>query len=169
MDLLDAVLERYETVPIERDAEQRLLDEREAYLIRFREVRETVLRASLEEAAWRLDQRGHHAWVEEETTDGTHPDERDAITLSFVPIGYVAADEEASSITFVADTSVERVVVREHIRGTHDEEIVIGLFNPAELDHQEVAMLCAELVRRAFSVYPPLPSKEASDPSIARD
>jgi hypothetical protein len=169
MDLLDDVLERYEVTPITRDEEQQALEATEQFLTAFREVRETVLRRGLEEAAWRLDQRGHHAWVDEETADGPHPDARDAITLSLVPIGYVAGDAEASSMTFVADSSSEHVEVYEHIGGSTHEDHAIGRYTIEQMDYVTVGLLAAELVRRAFTAYPPLPTKEATDPSIAHD
>lgn len=169
MDLLDAVLERYEFTVVPRTAAEQHEDELEAFMDRFYVCQEVLLRRLLDEAAWRLEQRGHHAWLREETTDGRERAERDAISLMLVPIGYTAGEADPSSVTFIADAERGNVVVREHIGGTAHDDIPVGTYTIEQLDEESVAAIATELVRRAFAVYPPLSSEESLDPSIARE
>lgn len=170
MGLLDAVLESYgETLPPAPDDAQALLDAVEAFRVEFRTVLETLLRIMLEEVAWRLDQRGHHAWIVEESAEVAGSSGRDAITLCMLPIGYDPATDEASMLTFLAQPDDQAVIVLEHIGGTEHRDLPIGTFSPSQLTEENVAALGSELVRRSFTAYPPMPSKESEDPSIARD
>ncbi len=169
MDLLDAVLERYEFTVGPRTAEEQQEDELAAFMDKFYACQEVLLRRLLDEAAWRLEQRGHHAWLHEETTDGLEHAERDAISLLLIPIGYVAGEADPSSVTFIADAERGTVVVREHIGGTAHQEVRVGTYTIDQLDEESVAAIATELVRRAFAAYPPLSSDESRDPSIARE
>ncbi len=171
MGLLDAVLERYdeELPPPPPDEQQALADALERFRIEFRTSLEVLLRIMLEEVCWRLEQRGHHAWVVEETAEGGEPGARDAITLHMLPIGYEPGTDEASTLTFLAQPEDRAVIVCEHIGGTERRDVPIGTFGVSDLNEENVAVLGSELVRRAFAVYPPIPSRETEDPSIARD
>lgn len=170
LDALDSLLERYVVpVPQERDVAEQLLDDQRQFLRDFRERREVHLRTLLEEVAWRLEQRGHHAWLHEEDADLEPPADRDAISLSMLPIGYEAGRDEPSTLTFVAEPTTMVVLVQEHIGGTEHRDLPIGAYPLEQLDDANVAALAAELVRRSFTAYPPLATKEAEDPSIARD
>lgn len=169
LDLLDAMLERYEAVAPERDEAEVMSDRREQFLTEFRSLVETTVRIVFEEVAWRLQQRGHHAWLTGESTEGAEAGERDSVTLAMLPIGYVPEVDEASTLTVAADPDQELVIVEEHIGGTARREVPVGTFTVGQLDAESLSVLGAELVRRSFAVYPPLPTKEALDPSIARE
>jgi hypothetical protein len=66
---LSGILDRYDrhraAIEQENPDQAITLEEREQFALDYSAFREHGLRAALEEVGWQLEQRGHHAWIED--------------------------------------------------------------------------------------------------------
>lgn len=73
---LSGILDRYDQhrAVVEADSPVKVtLEEREQFALDYSAFREHGLRAALEEVGWQLEQRGHHAWIEDVGADALPP------------------------------------------------------------------------------------------------
>lgn len=124
LDGLSAILDRFD------DRRAELLaatpvdvvtgEEREQFALDYSAWREHGLRAALEEVGWYLEQRGHHAWLEDVGAEDLPPAletvrEKTAtarpLVFRVVPAGGAVEQANAAQLRFVPDTEARRVQV----------------------------------------------------------
>lgn len=131
------------------------LEAREQFVVDFTSFRESRLRGALEEVAWKLEQRGHHAWLEDAATGspagvaeiaGAAGSRLSALVLCIVPADHESLRSDPPRIAFIPDVERTRVTVRTEFGALGQEQRRIGRFSLDELDDRTIVNMTVQLI-----------------------
>jgi hypothetical protein len=127
---------------------------------RFEEVKERVIRPALEAVMWRLERRGHHAWVEDvdgprlpgadEDIAGELPDVG-GLLFKVLPVADLRSSQQAPHLLFQVDLARERVDCSVGGLGSgRAQQLRFDALELADVDPAVVARLAIVLVEEVF-------------------
>ncbi|MEZ5134044.1 MAG: hypothetical protein R2699_03035 [Acidimicrobiales bacterium] len=149
---LGEILEAFEQANERRPSneEESELLARSDWLADFEEVRERVVRTTFESLAWEIEQRGHHAWIEELAT---HADAQGVtgIGLRVLPVADQRTAHQAPTLELAPDPAHRRVVAAVHdVDLTDPIRHVVALVDLDRLDEAAVRTLATKLIDIVF-------------------
>lgn len=127
---------------------------------RFEEVKERVIRPALEAVTWRLERRGHHAWIEDvdgpelpgadEDIAGELPDVG-GLVFKVLPVADLRSSQQAPFLLFQVDLARQRVDCSVGSLGPgRDQQLRFDALELADVDPAVVARLAIVLVEEVF-------------------
>lgn len=176
---LERVLDRYDRArraASTGDEDADVLEARLQFRLDWAAAREDRLRAALEEVAWILERRGHHAWIEPATVptevadvvesagqrtgaaaDAGHP--LSELVLSFLPGGSDLLPEQAAGVALVPDPERCRADVVGWFPGERASPIPLarGLALEDLVEAQVVGIVTQQVAQVLLDAVPPLP------------
>lgn len=172
---LERILDLYDrsVEDLPEDGEVVALEAREQFVVDFNSFRESRLRGALEEVAWRLVQRGHHAWLEDvgaesatevvEIAGAAHSRPR-PLVLCIVPAHREELRADPPRIAFIPDVERTRVDVRSDLGALGRPPRRIGRFSLDELDDGTIVDMTVQVIGSVLVGIVPVHSPPSPSP-----
>ena len=149
---LEQILEEFERANERRPTgdEELELAQRGDWLADFELVRERVVRAGFEELAWDVEQRGHHAWIEDLPASADSQGVS-GIEFNVLPVADQRTARQAPGLQLLPDAAHRRVIAQVHdVDLEAPEHHVVALADLDQIDEAAVRTLGTRLIDIVF-------------------